>query len=226
MTSSESTESPSVRIVLRPVGSPLTIAMAGLAIASLLDSGLALGWVSARETAYVGLILIAVPSVLQLIACLFAYLARDGATGACSGVLATTWLAIGLVHALAGGDGRSAALGLLLVAVAGVLAFSGVAVSIVNPLPGGVFLLSATRFTLDGVYGLGGGGGFERAAAMIGLLVTAAAIYSVLAFELEGQQRRPVLPTFRRGRAKAARGEPADGQLRGISREPGVREIS
>ncbi|MGH2928254.1 MAG: hypothetical protein ACRDL8_08630, partial [Solirubrobacteraceae bacterium] len=109
-------------IFLRPIGSPLTLGTSGLAIASLVQSGLDLGWVSPRETALSGLILIAVPFVLQLIASLLAYVARDGATGAALGVLATTWLAMGLVHVVSGSSAPSGALGLLLVAAGGTLA--------------------------------------------------------------------------------------------------------
>jgi hypothetical protein len=36
-----------VRIVLRPIGLPLAIGMSGLAIASLVESGMDLGWVRA-----------------------------------------------------------------------------------------------------------------------------------------------------------------------------------
>jgi hypothetical protein len=95
---SEQDRSPEARIVVRPIGSPLTIGMSGLAIASLVQSGLDLQWIALDQTRDVGLILIAVPFVLQIIACVFSYLARDGATGAAIGVLAASWLALGLVH--------------------------------------------------------------------------------------------------------------------------------
>jgi hypothetical protein len=42
---------------------------------------------------------------------------------------------------------------------------------------------------------------------MTGLVVVALATYCVLAFELEGQERRPVLPTFRRARGAVALGD-------------------
>jgi hypothetical protein len=38
--------------------------MSGLGIASLLESGLALGWIPSTQTADVGLVLVAVPVVL------------------------------------------------------------------------------------------------------------------------------------------------------------------
>jgi hypothetical protein len=56
--------------------------------------------------------------------------------------------------------------------------------------------------------------------------VLSAAAYSVLAFELEGQRRRPVLPTFRRGPAReAVLGDGAE-QVDGVINEAGVRRTT
>ena len=80
-----------------------------------------------------GLILIAVPSVLQLLASIFSYLARDGSTGAATGVLATTWLALGLLHISSGGGRPLSSVGLLLVSSGGVLMLSAGVVSSTKP---------------------------------------------------------------------------------------------
>jgi hypothetical protein len=48
----------------------------------------------------------------------------------------------------------------------------------------------------------------------------------VLAFELEGQQHRPVLPTFRRGRGFTAIAADAAAQVDGIANEAGVRQTT
>ncbi len=130
-------EPPPVRIFLRPLGSPLTLGMAGLAIASLVQSRVKLHWMPRDETVQAGLILIAVPFVLQLLACILSYMARDGATGAAVGVLATSWLAIGLIHMAAKPGATSGTLGLLLVASGGVLLASASAIASAKPLPGG-----------------------------------------------------------------------------------------
>jgi succinate-acetate transporter protein len=210
------------RIFLRPIGSPLTIGMSGLAIASLVESGLALGWVPSGEAVQAGLILIAVPFVLQLLASIFSYLARDGAAGAATGVLATTWLALGLSHVTAGTSQTIAVIGLLLVAAAGVLALSAIAIGVGKPLPAAVFMLAALRFALVGVYELSGTVFWQDIAGVVGLVVCAGAAYCVVAFELEGQQRHTVLPTLRRGRAELA----IPGQMNGVAREPGVRQTT
>jgi succinate-acetate transporter protein len=215
-------DAPPPRIFLRPIGSPLTIGMSGLAIASLVESGLDLRWVPSTEAVQAGLILIAVPFVLQLLASVFSYLARDGAGGAATGVLATSWLALGLSHATAGTRGTVAVLGLLLLAAGGVLVLTSVAVSVGKPLVGGVFMLSALRLGLAGVYELSGTAVWQDIAGVVGLVVCAGAAYCVLAFELEGQQRRTVLPTLRRGRAELAISQ----QMDGVAREAGVRQTT
>ena len=170
------------------------------------------------------MVLVAVPFVLQLLACVFCYLARDGATGAAVGVLSTTWLGIGVLHLITGGTGRGGALGLLLLAAGFALTVSATSVSRANRLAGLVFLLAALRFALAGIYNAGGSHTWDHVAAVVGLVVSGAAAYAVLAFELEGQQRRPVLPTFRHGRGRVS-AESSDA-LEAIMREPGVRQTS
>lgn len=200
--------------------------MSGLAIASLVESGVALKWVPESETLQAGLILIAVPFVLQLLASILSYLARDGAAGAATGVLSGTWLALGLSHITASTGRPIAVMGLLMLATAGVLALSAVAITVGKPLPGTVFMLAALRFALSGIYELSGVSVWQSIAGVAGLVVCAGAAYCVLAFELEGQQHRTVLPTLRRGRAELAMSDGAAGQLDGVGREPGVRQTT
>ena len=217
---------PTRQIVLRPIGSPLTLGMSGLAIASLVQSGVELHWTPAGQTFQAGLILIAVPFVLQLLACIFSYMARDGATGAAVGVLATSWLAIGLIHIAAKPGVTSATLGVLLVSAGGVLFASASAIASTKPLPGAIFAAAALRFVTAGIYQLSTVSFWEHAAGLLGLIVTALAVYATLAFELEGQRQRPVLPTFRRARAAAAIRQGRGSDLERLVSEPGVRETT
>lgn len=216
----------SPRVFLRPIGSPLTLGMSGLAVASLVQSGLDLHWIAKSQSVKVGLILVAVPFVLQVIASVLAYMARDGAAGAALGTLATTWIAIGLVHITSMPGSRSGALGLMLLASGGVLCLSALSVSVAKPLPGLVFLIAAIRFALSGIYELGAASAWGQAAGIIGLVVCGAAAYCVLAFELEGQQHRPVLPTFRRGRARAAVLGAPELAVDDVVHDPGVRQTT
>ena len=58
-------EEPRAHIFLRPIGSPLTVGMSGLAIASLVQAGFDLHWVASSQARAVGVILRAAPFVLQ-----------------------------------------------------------------------------------------------------------------------------------------------------------------
>jgi succinate-acetate transporter protein len=211
------------RVFLRPIGTPLTIGMSGLAIASLVESGLQLHWVAKSQAHDVGLILIAVAFVLQLIACVLSYLSRDGAVGAVLGVLAASWLGMGLVHLTPTPGSRSGALGLLMLSAGGVLVLSALVAGSTKPLPAAVFLLAAVRFALTGIFQLGDASAWQNAAGIVGLVVAVGAAYCLLAFELEGQHRRPILPTMRRGAAAAALSGGPETQLEGVENEAGVR---
>jgi succinate-acetate transporter protein len=217
---------PETRIFLRPIGSPLTVGMAGLTVASLLQSGLDLRWISTNQTHAVGLILLAVPMILQLLACIFSYLARDGATGAAVGVLATTWGGLGAVHLISTPGSRSGAVGLLLLSAGMVLAFTSIVVASAKPLPGTVFLLASVRFFLSGIDQLGGASFWRDAAGIVGLVVLGLAAYCVLAFEFEGQRGHAVLPTFRRRSAAASLNGSFPASLGEVEREPGVRQTT
>lgn len=214
------------QIFLRPIGSPLTIGMSGLAIGSLVQGGFDLRWIAVTQATEAGLILLAGPFVLQLIACVYSYLARDGAAGAALGVLAATWAGIGLVHIVSIPGSRSGALGLLLLASGGTLTLSAMAVASGKPLPAVVLLAAAARFGLAGIYELGAGSFWRDAAGVCGLVVLGLAAYCVVAFELEDQRRKPVLPTFRRGRAAMAMSDGVVTQLDGAAYEAGVRQTT
>lgn len=214
------------QIVLRPVGSPITIGMSGLAVASLVETGVDLHWVAAAQVHDAGLILIAVPFVLQLIGCVFSYLARDGATGAAVGLLSTSWLATGLIQLVAAPGVLNGPLGLMFVSAGVVLVLSAVAVGVSKPLPGGVFALAGIRFILSGAFELGGGPLLRELSGVSGLVILAVACYTGLAFELEDQLHRPVLPTFRRGPGRRASVTEPSGQLDALRREAGIRSTS
>jgi uncharacterized protein len=85
------------RIVLRPIGNPLPLGLLALAAATLLVSGLQLGWLQPTEGSDVALILIAFVFPLQLLVAVFGYLGRDVVAGTGMGILAGTWLSVGLV---------------------------------------------------------------------------------------------------------------------------------
>lgn len=67
MTRSVSEDELAVRVFLRPLGTPIPLRLAGLSIASFVVGGLNLGWVPVREATQIGLVLVAIPTVLQLL---------------------------------------------------------------------------------------------------------------------------------------------------------------
>lgn len=189
-----------VRAAFRPIDSPVTLGMSSLAVASLVQSGLDLGWIPLEETVYVGIVTLTVPSVLPLIACVFAYVARDGATGTAAATLATTWLSLGIVQVVAPSDTKSGALGLLLIGASAALASSALAVFASKPLVGILFSLAALRFALTGVFHLSAVHPVQSASGAIGLVVVCLALYSLVAYELKQQQGVKVPSRFRRDR--------------------------
>lgn len=214
------------QVFLRPIGSSLTLGLSGLAVASVVESGLDLRWIAPSQRHEVGLALLSIPFVLQLIACVFAYLARDGAAGAALGLQSGTWLALGLSHITTVPPYRSGAIGLVLLASGGLLLCTAGGVSLLKPLPAAIFALAAARFALSGIYQLGGGGTWRHATGIVGLVICGLAIYGVLAFELEGEMHRPLLPTFRRSAGRTAIQGDAQAQVQDVFNEAGVRQTT
>src|SRR3954453_3642375 len=138
-------------VFLRPIGSPVALGVSGLVAASLVLSGLELGWIASNQAGGAGLLLLAFPFPLQFAASLLAFIARDAAVGTALGILAGTWMATGLTYLSSAPGSRSGALGLLLLASCTVLASAAAAAATGKVAPALVFALSALRFGLSGV---------------------------------------------------------------------------
>jgi succinate-acetate transporter protein len=224
MESGDLREAPTATIFLRPIGSPLALGLAGLAAASLVVSGLELGWIAETQRSVVGIVLIAFAFPLQFAASLIAFQARDGAVGAVVGVLAGTWLSTGLTFLVTPPGSTSGALGLLLLASAALLGSGAFATATGKLGPATAFGVEALRFVAAGIFELGGSGFWQDAAGVIGLVVAALALYLVAAASIEDARDMTVLPLARRGRGKQALTAPFDEQLGGVEHEAGVRK--
>jgi uncharacterized protein len=207
------------RIVLRPIANPLPLGFLALAAGTLLVSGLQLGWLAPSDGSDVALILLAFVFPLQLVACVLGFLGRDIAAGTGMGLLAGTWLSIGLVTLTAPRPGATSdALGLFLL-LAGAAMLVPFAVAAAGKLAAAAVLgTTALRFLLTGVYQLTGSSGFKQAAGIVGLILLAVALYAALALALEDARDDPVLPVGRRGAGTL------DGAFDGLERSAGVRQ--
>jgi succinate-acetate transporter protein len=212
------------RIVVRPIASPTGLGLFGLAAATLVVSGLQLGWAGKTEGSKVGLILIAFPFLAQLLASIWSALARDGVATTGMGVLALTWLSVGLVLLSSSPGEKSDALGLLLLVSALAMLLTGVVASLSKLAVAAVFVTAALRFGLTALDQLSGNEFWEDAAGVVGLVLFALAIYGAFASELEDAQGKTVLPLGRRMKGRLALDGSFDEQMRQAPNEPGVRQ--
>ena len=212
------------RIFLRPIASPFPLGFGGLATASLLVAGSELGWFSSRDRLVVAIVLIGFSFPVQFLASIFGFLARDSAAATSFGLQGTMWLVVGLERLLSAPGSTSPALGVLLCCVAAWVALGATGAALGKLVPAAILLLAAVRFLLTGLHELTAGAGVEHAAAIVGLVLVALCGYAMLALELEGLERRTVLPVLRRGPGREAVTASLAEQARGLEREPGVRE--
>lgn len=179
----------------------MPLGLGGLAVATFLYAGFQLGWIAQGERTVVGALLIAFPVPLQLTASVLSFRARDGAAGSGMGILAVSWLSIGVSLILSAPGSVTGALGLVLLAAGAALLLTAVPTGLSKLVPAAVFLVAGVRFVLGGVYELGAGGGWQDASAGTGLILAALALYAAFAMELEDTLGRTVAPLGRRGPA-------------------------
>jgi succinate-acetate transporter protein len=212
------------RIVLRPIGNPLPLGFLALAGATLVVSGLQLEWLQPADGEDVALILIAFVFPLQLLVAVFGYLGRDVVAGTGMGLLAGTWLAVGLIKLTSAAGSTSDALGLFLLVAAIAMLIPAAAAGSGKLIPLGVLATTALRFATTGIYELTASPTWQDIAGIVGLVLCALAIYAALAMAVEDAQRETYLPVLRRGHGRASLEGSLDDQLARIEREAGVRE--
>src|SRR5436190_12098230 len=83
------------RIVLRPIGSGLPLGFFSFGIGMLILGCQSTGWIPASEQHEGGMLLMAFVFPLELVATIFAFLARDTLGATTLGLFTTSWLALG-----------------------------------------------------------------------------------------------------------------------------------
>jgi hypothetical protein len=212
------------RVALRPIASPLTLAFLALAVGTFILAGLQLSWIPVAQSADIGLALIVFVFPLQAVSSVFGFLARDSIAGTGTGLLTGSWLAIGVVTFTSRPGQTSGALGLLLIGAAAALLVPATVGAASKPLASLVMSGVALRFFLTGAYELSSASAWKYAAAAEGLLLALVALYAGLAFELEDNRGRAVLPTLRRGAARQAVAGTLADELEGLQKAAGVRK--
>jgi uncharacterized protein len=216
--------SAAARIVLRPIGNPLPLGFLALAGGTLMVSGLQLGWLEPALGQDVALILIAFVVPLQLLAAVFGFLGRDVVGGTGMGILAGTWLSVGLVTLTSPPGSSSDALGLFLLIAAVAMLIPASAAGMGKLVAFAVLATTALRFATTGLYQLTASGTWEDIAGVTGLVLCALAVYAALAMALEDAAGETRLPILRRGSGRASLEGGLEDQLGRIEREAGVRE--
>jgi uncharacterized protein len=212
------------RVVLRPIGNPLPLGFLGLAAATLLVAALQLGWIGVGQGKNVALILIAFVFPLQLIAAVFGFLGRDVVAGTGMGVLAGTWVTVGLVMLTNPPGTTSDALGLLLLVSALAMLIPAAAAGFGKLVATAVLATSGLRFATTGLYELTNSGAWEDITGVVGLILFLIALYAALGMALEDARRETLLPLGRRRAGRESLHGNLDQQLDRIEREAGVRE--
>lgn len=224
--SSHADELRASRIFLRPIANPFALGFVGLAAATILVAGIELGWISGAERTQTAVLIIAFAPTLQLVACVFGFLARDAVAATALGVQSGSWLAIGLSLLLSkpSSHGHSHELALLLFVAAAGLFASALTALHSKVVPALVVSLTGVRFVLTGIYKLGAGGAaWQHAAGWTGVALCAFALYAALSLELEDVRHHTVLPTLRRNKGRQALEPRLDRQVEKVAAEAGVR---
>ena len=208
------------RIVLRPIGSPLPLGFFTVAIDNVLVSALQWGLLPAADRQAVALIVF--PAfIVQAIVGIFALGARDSIAGTLMLSFATTWLVDTLILYL-NPPGAAAALGMFYVVFA-VFVSLVLASALAKRALAAVVAVAFPRFLIAGIGELTGNHVVTQAAAVLGFLLGAVAMYTAFALLLEDSRHREVLPIGRQGAARQATHGTLAGELRDIERAAGVR---
>lgn len=209
--------------MLRPIGSGLPLGFFSFGIGMLLLACQTIGWIPVGEQRDVGLLLASFVFPLELVATVFAFLARDTLAATTLGLFTTSWLALGLAELTTPAGSTSVTLGIYLFGFSTAVLLLALLSTMGKPFFSALLGLAAVRMVIAGTYEVGGSKTLYHVAGGCALALAALAMYGGAALSLEDAGRRGVLPLFRRGQAEESfAGYQA--QLEQLEYEPGVRQ--
>ncbi|MDX6474814.1 MAG: uncharacterized protein QOH95_325 [Gaiellaceae bacterium] len=214
---------PQVRVVVRPYGSAIPLGFFAFGIGMFLYAALDAPWVAATQGRSVGLLLAGFVAPLELVATVFAFLARDTVAAATLGLFAGSWFVGGLTTMQAKPGELDPAVGYFLIAFTIVVVLLGATAVLGKPFIAVLLVVSAARALLSAVYELGGGARWNHIGGWLALGIFCVAMYGGIAFLLEDALGRTVLPLGRTGGSREAMEGGLSDQLRGLEDEAGVR---
>jgi hypothetical protein len=208
--------------MLRPVGSGLPLGFFSFGIGMLLLGCQAIGWIPVGEQRDVGLLLASFVFPLELVATVFAFLARDTLGATTLGLFTTSWLALGLSELNSPAGSTSVTLGIYLFGFATAVLLLALLSTMGKPFFSLLLSIAAARMVLAGAYEVGGSKTLFHVAGGCGIALAALAMYGGTALALEDAKQRELLPLFRRGQAEASF-DGFEAQLERLESEPGIR---
>lgn len=211
------------RIVLRPIGSGLPLGFFAFGIGMLLLGSSALGWIPLHEQKDVGTFLFTFVFPLELIATVFAFLARDTLGATTLGLFTASWLSLGWFEYTSRPGQTSVAVGIYLFGFATAALLLALLSTIGKPFFTLLLLVAVVRMVLSGYYDVGGAHAWYSASGGVAIALAALAMYGGAALGIEDARQRDVLPLFRRGGADEAF-QGFEAQLDRLEAEPGVRQ--
>jgi uncharacterized protein len=211
------------RIMLRPVATSLPLGFFAFGGGTILLTALELAWAPVSDGKQLMVMVLAFVVPLEVLAGIFAFLARDHGAATGLTLLGAAWAATAITVASGPPGALSVALAIFLLTLAPMMFVMFVASLPAKPLFGLLLLAGGCRFALTGVYEATGIPGVETAAGWLGVPLGALALYGGLALLLEESYQRTVLPTGRRGTARSSLEGDLRHQIAQAGQEPGVR---
>lgn len=212
------------RIMLRPVASGLPLGFLAFGTGTILLTALELQWVPTAQGSTLVVMVLAFVAPLELLAGVFAFLARDSGAATALSTLGAAWVATSLTVLRTPPGATSVSLGIFLLTLAAMMLVLSAGALRSKPLFGVLLQAGACRFVLTGLYQTAAGGtSLEQASGWIGLPLAVFSIYGALALLLEDGAQRTVLPLGRRGRARTSIEGDLGHQIEQAESEPGIR---